>query len=89
MRLLGRRDLDLGHPIVSKVRDYLFKRSCGASFQHLKAEVGGDVTSIKGAEPSHMHDQTVSYVMMSPLYQPDHLTKVGHSLELPIQKTLR
>jgi hypothetical protein len=41
------------------------------------------------ANPRHIYEQTVGYVMMSPRYQSDRLIKVGHSPELPIQKTLR
>jgi hypothetical protein len=75
--------------IESEVPDCLFKPSSDVCFQHLMAEVGGDVTFTEDANPSHMHDQTVCYVMMPPRYQPDRLTKVGHNPELPIQKTLR
>ncbi|MFO1498862.1 MAG: discoidin domain-containing protein [Verrucomicrobiota bacterium] len=36
------------------ILDLLFKPQAGASFQHLKVEVGGDVNSTSGSEPSHM-----------------------------------
>lgn len=76
-------------PIESEVPDCLFKPSSDVCFQHLTAEVGGDVTFTEDANPSHMPNQTVCYVMMSPLCRADQLTKVGHNPELPIQKTLR
>jgi galactosylceramidase len=38
-----------------EVLDYLFKPNFGAAFQHLKVEIGGDVNSTDGVEPSHMH----------------------------------
>ena len=37
----------------SKILDYLFKPMFGASLQHLKVEIGGDVNSTCGTEPSH------------------------------------
>ena len=39
----------------SQVLDYLFKPHYGAGFQHLKVEIGGDVNSTDGCEPSHQH----------------------------------
>jgi galactosylceramidase len=39
----------------SEVLDYLFKPRFGASLQHLKVEIGGDVNSTCGCEPSHQH----------------------------------
>ncbi|MHB1305794.1 MAG: discoidin domain-containing protein [Limisphaerales bacterium] len=36
------------------VLDLLFKPNYGAGFQHLKVEIGGDVNSTDGVEPSHM-----------------------------------
>jgi hypothetical protein len=38
----------------AEILDYLFKPGFGASLQHLKVEVGGDVNSTDGTEPSHM-----------------------------------
>lgn len=35
------------------ILDYLFKPFFGASLQHLKVEIGGDVNSTSGTEPSH------------------------------------
>jgi len=38
-----------------QVLDYLFKPKFGASLQHLKVEIGGDVNSTDGTEPGHAH----------------------------------
>ena len=38
-----------------QVLDYLFKPNYGASLQICKVEIGGDVNSTDGSEPSHMH----------------------------------
>jgi len=40
-----------------EILDYLFKPHYGASLQHLKVEIGGDVNSTDGTEPSHMHSR--------------------------------
>lgn len=37
-----------------EVLDYLFKPGFGAGFQHLKVEIGGEVNSTDGIEPTHM-----------------------------------
>ena len=37
----------------SEILDFLFKPDYGAAFQHLKVEIGGDVNSTDGTEPSH------------------------------------
>lgn len=47
--------IDYPEPARSQILDYLFKPYYGAAFQHLKVEIGGDVNSTDGAEPSHMH----------------------------------
>ena len=47
--------IDYPEPQRSQILDYLFKPNYGASFQHLKVEVGGDTNSTDGSEPSHMH----------------------------------
>jgi galactosylceramidase len=47
--------IDYPEPVRSQILDLLFKPKYGASFQHLKVEVGGDVNSTMGSEPSHMH----------------------------------
>ncbi|MBZ5669558.1 MAG: galactosylceramidase [Acidobacteriia bacterium] len=49
--------IDYPEPQRSQILDYLFKPNYGASLQHLKVEIGGDVNSTDGAEPSHMHAQ--------------------------------
>ncbi len=41
-----------------EILDYLFKPQFGASLSVLKVEVGGDVNSTEGSEPSHMHTRT-------------------------------
>ena len=41
-------------PQRSEILDYLFKPNYGAGFQHLKVEVGSDMNSTDGTEPSHM-----------------------------------
>jgi len=38
-----------------EILDFLFKPNFGASLHHLKVEIGGDVNSTDGCEPSHMH----------------------------------
>jgi len=50
--------IDYPEPQRGQILDYLFKPNYGASFQHLKVEIGGDVNSTDGAEPSHMHDRS-------------------------------
>ncbi len=46
--------IDYPEPQRSQILDYLFKPNYGAGLQHLKVEVGGDVNSTDGSEPSHM-----------------------------------
>jgi hypothetical protein len=58
--------VDYPEPQRSQILDYLFKPGYGAALQHLKVEVGGDVNSTDGSEPSHMrarddHDFTRGY----------------------------
>ena len=50
--------VDYPEPQRSEILDYLFKPAYGASLQHLKVEVGGDVNSTDGSEPSHMRSRT-------------------------------
>jgi hypothetical protein len=45
---------DYPEPYRSQVLDYLFLPHYGASLQHLKVEIGADVNSTDGSEPSHM-----------------------------------
>jgi galactosylceramidase len=46
---------DYPEPQRSEILDFLFKPDYGASLQILKVEVGGDINSTDGSEPSHMH----------------------------------
>jgi len=43
---------DYPEPFKSDILDYLFKPNFGAGFQHLKVEIGGDLNSTDGSEPS-------------------------------------
>lgn len=45
--------IDYPEPYRSQILDLLFKPMFGASLQHLKVEIGGDINSTCGAEPSH------------------------------------
>ncbi|HMD85390.1 MAG TPA: family 16 glycoside hydrolase [Terriglobia bacterium] len=49
--------VDYAEPYRSQILDYLFKPNYGASLQHLKVEVGSDVNSTDGSEPSHMRSR--------------------------------
>ncbi|MFL6354187.1 MAG: galactosylceramidase [Bryobacteraceae bacterium] len=58
--------IDYAEPYRSQILDYLFKPGYGAALQHLKVEIGADVNSTDGSEPSHMrspgdHDYTRGY----------------------------
>ncbi len=44
---------DYPEPQRSQILDYLFNPGFGASLHHLKVEIGGDVNSTDGSEPSH------------------------------------
>jgi hypothetical protein len=44
--------IDYPEPQRSEILDYLFKPKFGASLHHLKVEIGGDVDSTDGTEPS-------------------------------------
>ena len=46
--------MEYPEPQRREVLDLLFKPNWGAALQHLKVEVGGDVNSTDGTEPSHM-----------------------------------
>jgi len=50
--------IDYPEPQRSQILDYLFKPDYGASLQDLKVEIGGDVNSTDGSEPSSMHSAT-------------------------------
>lgn len=43
---------DYPEPYRSDILDYLFKPGFGASITHLKVEIGGDINSTDGSEPS-------------------------------------
>jgi len=45
--------MDYPEPQRSQILDFLFKPHYGAGFQHLKLEIGGDVSSTDGTEPSY------------------------------------
>ena len=45
--------IDYPEPYRSQILDYLFKPGYGAALQHLKVEIGADVNSTDGSEPSH------------------------------------
>ncbi|WP_263418245.1 glycoside hydrolase family 30 protein [Terriglobus albidus] len=58
--------IDYPEPQRSEILDFLFKPKFGASLQHLKVEIGSDVNSTDGSEPSHMrsandHDYSRGY----------------------------
>lgn len=46
--------IDYPEPQRSQILDYLFLPGYGAALQHLKVEIGSDVNSTDGSEPSHM-----------------------------------
>jgi hypothetical protein len=46
--------IDYPEPQRSQILDYLFKPGYGATLQHLKVEIGADVNSTDGSEPSFM-----------------------------------
>lgn len=49
--------MDYPEPQRGEILDYLFKPGYGAALQHLKVEIGGDVNSTDGCEPSHQHSR--------------------------------
>lgn len=58
--------IDYPEPQRTEILDFLFKPKYGASLQHLKVEIGSDVNSTDGSEPSHMrtkndHDYSRGY----------------------------
>src|ERR1039457_5069878 len=58
--------MDYPEPQRSEILDYLFKPDYGAALQHLKVEIGADVNSTDGSEPSQArtrtdHDYTRGY----------------------------
>jgi len=50
--------IDYPEPARSQILDYLFKPHYGAALQHLKVEIGADVNSTDGSEPSHMRSRS-------------------------------
>lgn len=48
---------DYPEPERSQVLDYLFKPGYGAALQLLKVEIGGDMNSTSGSEPSHQRQR--------------------------------
>lgn len=50
--------IDYPEPERSQILDYLFKPGYGAALQHLKVEVGADVNSTDGSEPSYARTPT-------------------------------
>ena len=57
---------DYKEPYRIQILDYLFKPGYGAALQHLKVEIGSDVNSADGSEPSSMrspddHNDTRGY----------------------------
>ena len=58
--------IDYPEPERSEILNFLFKPGYGAALQHLKVEIGADVNSTDGSEPSPMripadHDATRGY----------------------------
>lgn len=49
--------IDYPEPQRSEILDYLFKPGYGAALQRLKVEIGADVNSTDGSEPSHMRSE--------------------------------
>ncbi len=45
--------VDYPEPQRSQILDYLFKPDYGAALQHLKVEIGGEINSTDGTEPTH------------------------------------
>lgn len=50
--------IDYPEPQRGQILDYLFKPDYGAALQHLKVEIGGEVNSTDGTEPTHMRTRT-------------------------------
>lgn len=62
--------LDYTEENRNQILDYLFKPKFGASLQQLKVEIGGDVNSTDGSEPSHAHTR---YEFLNP--EPDYFQR--------------
>jgi galactosylceramidase len=52
--------IDYKEPQRAQILDLLFKPNYGASFQHLKVEIGGDAQISCGAEPSPLRTANLS-----------------------------
>ena len=50
--------IDYPEPQRSQILDYLFKPNYGAALQHLKVEIGGEINSTDGTEPTHQRTAT-------------------------------
>lgn len=59
--------LDYPPELRDQILDYLFKPKFGASLHHLKVEIGGDVNSTDGTEPSHAHSRN-EFLNPQPLF---------------------
>jgi hypothetical protein len=46
--------IDYPEPQRTELLDYLFRPNYGAALQHLKVEIGGEILSTSGTEPTHM-----------------------------------
>ena len=53
----------------NQILDLLFKPKFGASLQQIKVEIGGDVNSTDGSEPSHAHTRDEFLNPKSSFYQ--------------------
>ena len=49
--------IDYPEPVRSRILDWLFLPKYGAGFQHLKVEVGGEINSTDGTEPTHARNR--------------------------------
>ena len=49
--------IDYPEPARSNILDWLFLPNYGAGFQHLKVEVGGEINSTDGTEPTHARNR--------------------------------
>ena len=52
--------IDYPEPQRSQILDYLFRPNYGAALQHLKVEIGGEINSTDGTEPTHQRTATDS-----------------------------
>lgn len=59
--------IEYEEPYRGMILDYLFKPCFGANIQHLKVEIGGDINSTSGTEPSHARTRE-EYLHPQPRY---------------------